>query len=129
MAARYNSFATFFYYLERIHREDRVVMKYYMLMYITVNPQLIDLYTKAEVNFMIRSTLTCPHEEKIVISRCCPICKKIEHNNGCNECTTSEDLENDLCAYNYDPNDIYFVKRVCKTCKISKIQNETSAAA
>ena len=83
-----------------------------------------------EVNRMIRQAPKCRHEGKIVISRCCPICKKIEHNNnGCNECTSSEDLENDLYIYNYDPSWVYFVKRVCKTCKISKIQNETSAAA
>ena len=83
-----------------------------------------------KVNRMIRQAPKCRHEGRIVISRCCPICKKIEHNNnGCNECTSSEDLENDLYHYNYDPSLVYFVKRVCKTCKISKIQNETSAAA
>ena len=83
-----------------------------------------------EVNEQIRQALKCPHEERIVISRCCPICIKIEHNNsGCNECTTSEDLENDLENYGYDPSLVYFVKRVCKACKTWKIQNETSAAA
>ena len=83
-----------------------------------------------EVNKQIRLAPKCFHEEKIVISRCCPSCKKIEHNNhSCNKCTTSEDLKMDLNSYDYDPNFVYFVKRVCKACKIWKIQNETSAAA
>ena len=89
-----------------------------------------EMYGWGEINRMIRQAPKCPHEGKIVISRCCPICKKIEHNNnGCNECTSSEDLENDLYIYNYDPSMVYFVKRVCKACKTWKIQNETSAAA
>ena len=83
-----------------------------------------------EVNLQIRQAPKCPHEGKIVISRCCPTCKKIEHNNhNCSKCTTSEDLEMELAAYMYDPELVYFVKRLCKVCKISKIQNETSAAA
>ena len=83
-----------------------------------------------EVNLQIRQAPKCRHEGKIVISRCCPTCKKIEHNNhSCSKCTTSEDLEMELAAYEYDPRLVYFVKRLCKVCKISKIQNETSAAA
>ena len=83
-----------------------------------------------EVNLQIRQAPKCRHEGKIVISRCCPSCKKIEHNNhSCNKCTTSEDLENDLFCHNYDPELVYFVKRLCKACKTWKIQNETSAAA
>ena len=83
-----------------------------------------------EVNLMIRQAPYCPHEGKIVISRCCPICKKIEHNNhSCNKCTTSEDLESDLKIHEYDPSWVYFVKKLCKACKTWKIQNETSAAA
>ena len=83
-----------------------------------------------EVNLQIRQAPKCRHEGKIVISRCCPTCKKIEHNNhNCSKCTTSEDLEMEIPAYMYDPTLVYFVKRLCKACKISKIQNETSAAA
>ena len=83
-----------------------------------------------EVNLQIRQAPKCRHEGKIVISRCCPNCKKIEHNNhNCSKCTTSEDLEMEIPAYMYDPTLVYFVKRLCKACKISKIQNETSAAA
>ena len=88
-----------------------------------------EMYGWGEINRIIRLAPKCPHEEKIVISRCCPSCKKVEPNNGCYEYTSSEDLENDLKTYSYDPRYNYFVKRVCKTCKISKIQNETSAAA
>ena len=85
---------------------------------------------KEVVNKQIRQAPQCAHEGKIVISRCCPSCKKIEHNNhSCNECTTSEDLEKELYIYEYNPRLVYFVKRVCKACKIRKIQNETSAAA
>ena len=62
------------------------------------------LYGWGKINEMIRQAPYCPHEEKIVISSCCPICKKIEHNNsGCYACTTSKDLENDLEIYAYDP--------------------------
>lgn len=83
-----------------------------------------------KVNEMIRQAPYCPHEEKIVISSCCPICKKIEHNNsGCYACTTSEDLENDLEIYGYDPRCVYFVKKLCKACKTWERQNRTSAAA
>ena len=83
-----------------------------------------------EVNYMIRLAPLCYHEEKIVISRCCPSCKKIEHNNhSCNKCTTGEDLKRYMRTFQYDPERIYFVKRVCKACKTWKIQNETSAAA
>ena len=83
-----------------------------------------------EVNLQIRQAPKCRHEGKIVISRCCPTCKKIEHNNhSCSKCTTSEDLEMDLAAHEYDPTLVYFVKRVCQACKTWKIQNATSAAA
>ena len=82
------------------------------------------------VNELIRTSPKCRHEGKIVISRCCPTCKKIEHNNhSCSKCTTSEDLEMDLAAHEYDPTLVYFVKRVCQACKTWKIQNATSAAA
>ena len=83
-----------------------------------------------EVNKQIRQAPKCLHEGKIVISRCCPSCKKIEHNNhSCNKCTTSKVLEKELKIYQYDPECVFFVKRVCKACKTWKIQNETSAAA
>ena len=82
------------------------------------------------VNELIRTSPKCPHEGRMVISRYCPSCKKIEHNNrGCNKCTTSEILEADLYIYIEEPEYIYIMKRVCKTCKIREIQNETSAAA
>ena len=79
-----------------------------------------------EVNLQIRQAPNCPHEEKIVISRCCPTCKKIEHNNHSCSCI---DPEREIHIHLYDPTLVYFVKRLCKVCKISKIQNETSAAA
>ena len=83
-----------------------------------------------QVNRLIRLAPKCRHEEKIVISSYCPSCKKIEHNNhSCNKCTTSEDLKRFLRTFWYDPEYFYFVKTVCKACKIWKIQNETSAAA
>ena len=79
-----------------------------------------------EVNLQIRQAPKCRHEGKIVISRCCPTCKKIEHNNHSCSCI---DPEREIHIHLYDPTLVYFVKRVCKACKISKIQNETSAAA
>ena len=78
------------------------------------------------VNHMIRTSPKCPHEEKIVISRCCPTCKKIEHNNHSCSCI---DPEREIHLHLYDPTLVYFVKRLCKACKTCKIQNETAPAA
>ena len=83
-----------------------------------------------EVNKQIRLAPKCFHEGRMVIIRSCPSCKEIEHNNhSCKKCTTSEDLENELKIYEYEPDWIYIVKKLCKACKTWKIQNETSAAA
>ena len=80
-----------------------------------------------DVNDMI--TYAPRHENKIMISRCCPSCKKIEPNFKCDKYRLIAYLENCLSTNGYDPEKIYFVKRVCKACKTWKIQNETSAAA
>ena len=83
----------------------------------------------AEVHEMIKCAPKCRHEGKIMIRRYCPICKKIEHINGCNVCTTMEDRQEGTYKRNYHPSWVNYVKRLCKACKIRKFQNETSAAA
>ena len=80
-----------------------------------------------DVNDMI--TYAPRHENEIMISRCCPSCQKIESNIKCNKCSVNAYLEHCLSICGYDPEKVYFVKRVCKACKTWKIQNETSAAA
>ena len=83
-----------------------------------------------EVNKQIRQLPKCLYEDKIIMSGYCPICKKVEpHKNRGYVYISSEDEENDLRTYIYDPKSCYYLKRVCKACKIRKIQTETSAAA
>ena len=83
------------------------------------------------IKYLITSAPYCPHKERIEINRICPSCKKFEHHsiNHCKICRTSERLEKYLEKYPDHLPYNYCVKRVCKACKLRKIQNETSAAA
>ena len=83
------------------------------------------------INLWIMGGPYCPHRERIEINRMCPSCKKFEHHNinHCKICRTGERLEKYLEKYPDHQRYNYFVKRVCKACKLRKIQNETSAAA